>query len=161
MVACTNAPRLTALVISHPDCAGVCPSVPVSWYGVARPRAVSGFAGTMMSQLTLAAAVVVPVLDPDGATDGEALGDALAEAPRAASPRLVTVERPATATTTPITRPNTTGIAIVTAIREEGFLRLYRRHANRSLLIIGSDTSVSESPQRRGIRPASGREARV
>ena len=119
MVACTKAPRLTALVISHPDCAGLCPFVPVSWYGVARPRAESGFAGTMMSQLTLAAAVVVPVLDPDGAADGEALGDALAEAPSAASPRLVTVERPATATTIPITRPNTTGIATATAIREE------------------------------------------
>ena len=66
---------------------------------------------------------MVPVLDPDGAVDGaadgEALGDALAEAPSAASPRSVTAERPATATTIPITRPNTTGIAIVTAIREE------------------------------------------
>src|ERR1700678_1923798 len=105
MVACTKAPRLTALVISHPDCAGVWPSVPVSWYGVARPRALSGFAGTMMSQLTLADAVPVP--DPagavDGATDGEALGDALAEAPSAASPRSVTAERPPTATTIPIT----------------------------------------------------------
>src|SRR6202044_2636615 len=116
MVACTKAPRLTALVISHPDCAGVWPSVPVSWYGVARPRALSGFAGTMMSQLTLADAVVVPVADPDGAADGEALADALAEAPSAASPRLVTAERPAIATTTPITSPNTTGIAMMTAI---------------------------------------------
>jgi hypothetical protein len=125
---------------------------------VARPRALSGFAGTMMSQLTLAAAVVVPVPDPDGAvdgaTDGEALGDALAEAPSAASPRSVTAERPATATTIPITRPNTTGIAIATAIREELFLRLYRRHANRSLLSIGFDTSLSESPQKWDVRPA-------
>ena len=80
-----------------------------------------------MSQLTLAAAVVVPVLDPDGAADGvpdgaadgAALADALAETPSAASPRLVTAERPPTATTTPITKPNTTGIAMVTAIREE------------------------------------------
>jgi hypothetical protein len=31
----------------------------------------------------------------------------------------VTVERPPTAITTPITRPSTTGIATVTAIREE------------------------------------------
>jgi hypothetical protein len=45
----------------QPDCAGVIPSGPVSRYGVARPFADSGFAGTMMSQLTLAAAVVVPV----------------------------------------------------------------------------------------------------
>jgi len=42
----------------HPDCAGVIPSGPVSWYGVARPCADNGSAGTMMSQLTLAAAVV-------------------------------------------------------------------------------------------------------
>jgi hypothetical protein len=66
---------------------------------------------------------VVPVLDPDGAVegaaDGDALADALAAAPSAASPRSVTVERPATATTIPIRRPNTTGIAITTAIREE------------------------------------------
>jgi hypothetical protein len=79
---------------------------------------VSGFAGTMMSQLTLPDAVVVVVVDPDGAADGEALADALA-APSAASPRSVTVDRPLTATTTPITRPNTTGIATATAIREE------------------------------------------
>jgi hypothetical protein len=89
---------------------------------VARPRALSGFAGTMMSQLTLAA-VVVPVPDPegaeDGAADGAALADALGEAPRAASPSLVTAERPATATTIAITRPNSTGIAIATALPEE------------------------------------------
>ena len=55
MVAWTNAPRLTALVMVQPDAAGVVPSGPVSWYGVARPLALSGFAGTMMLQLTLAA----------------------------------------------------------------------------------------------------------
>src|ERR1700735_3061251 len=98
MVACTKAPRLTALDISHPDCAGVCPSVPVSWYGVARPRALSGFAGTMMSQLTLLA-VGVGVVDPDGAADGAALADGLAEAPSAASPKSVTAECPLTTTT--------------------------------------------------------------
>jgi len=42
----------------QPDCAGVIPLGPVSWYGVARPCADSGFAGTMMEQLTLAAVVV-------------------------------------------------------------------------------------------------------
>jgi hypothetical protein len=63
IVAWTSAPRLTALVVVQPDAAGDVPSWPVSWYGVARPRALSGFAGTMMSQLTLAAG-----------------GDALAEA---------------------------------------------------------------------------------
>src|ERR1700722_12636893 len=47
----------------QPDCAGVIPPGPVSWYGVASPCADSGFAGTMMSQLTLAAVVVaVPVV---------------------------------------------------------------------------------------------------
>ena len=94
--------------------------MPVSWYGVARPRALSGFAGTMMSQLTFAA-VVVAVPEPDGAVDGAADGEALADAPTpsAALPRSVTVERPATMITAPITRPNTTGIAIVTAIRGE------------------------------------------
>jgi len=52
-------------------------------------------------------------------TDGAALADALGEAPRAASPSLVTAERPATATTIAITRPNSTGIAIATALPEE------------------------------------------
>jgi hypothetical protein len=65
----------------------------------------------------------VAVLDPDGAVDGAiddaADGEGLADAPSAASPRSVTVERPATMITTPITRPSTTGIATVTAIREE------------------------------------------
>ncbi|MGH3299591.1 MAG: hypothetical protein ACRDP7_48180 [Trebonia sp.] len=46
----------------QPDCAGVIPFGPVSWYGVDSPCADSGFAGTMMSQLTFAAVVVVPVL---------------------------------------------------------------------------------------------------
>src|ERR1700684_2052205 len=52
MVAWTNAPRLAALVMVQPDASGVIPSGPVSWYAVARPFAVSGWAGTMMSQLT-------------------------------------------------------------------------------------------------------------
>ena len=86
MVAWTNAPRLAALVIVQPDAAGVVPSGPVSWYGVARPRALSGFAGTMMSQLTLAAAAAATagaaaVAVPDGAAP---LADGLAEAARAA-----------------------------------------------------------------------------
>ena len=88
MVAWTNAPRLTALVIVQPDAAGVVPPGPVSWYGVARPCALSGFAGTMMSQLTLAAvaaaaAGAAAVAAPDGAAIAEALADGLAEAPRA------------------------------------------------------------------------------
>jgi hypothetical protein len=50
----------------QPDAAGVIPFGPVSWYGVARPCADSGFAGTMMLQLTLAAVVVVVVAVADG-----------------------------------------------------------------------------------------------
>jgi hypothetical protein len=73
---------LAALVIVQPDCAGLMPPVPVSWYGVARPLALSGFAGTMMSQLTLAAAVVAVEPLADGAALAEEL--ALALAPRAA-----------------------------------------------------------------------------
>jgi pimeloyl-ACP methyl ester carboxylesterase len=57
----------------QPDCAGVIPPGPVSWYGVASPCADSGFAGTTMSQSTLAA-VVVAVL----AADGVALAAAVA-----------------------------------------------------------------------------------
>ena len=89
MVAWTNAPRLAALVIVQPDAAGDVPSGPVSWYGVARPRALSGFAGTMMSQLTLAAAAAAAAgaaaagAAADAAASAEALADGLAEAPRA------------------------------------------------------------------------------
>jgi hypothetical protein len=50
------------LAMVQPDCAADIPFGPVSWYGVASPAADSGFAGTMMSQLTLAAVVVVPVV---------------------------------------------------------------------------------------------------
>jgi hypothetical protein len=39
----------------QPDRAGELPWGPVSRYGVARPAAVSGFAGTMMSQATFPA----------------------------------------------------------------------------------------------------------
>jgi hypothetical protein len=59
----------------HPDCAGVIPFGPVSWYGVASPCADSGFAGTMMSQLTLAA--VVAVLVADGVAPALAVVDPL------------------------------------------------------------------------------------
>src|ERR1700733_2645489 len=52
MVAWTNAPRLSELVIWQPVAAGDPPAGPVSWYGVARPLAVSGWAGTMMSQVS-------------------------------------------------------------------------------------------------------------
>ena len=56
IVACTKAPRLAELAVVQPDAAGVIPPAPVSCHGVARPAALSGSAGTMMSQLTFAAA---------------------------------------------------------------------------------------------------------
>jgi hypothetical protein len=56
----------------QPDCAGLIPSGPVSWYGVARPCADSGFAGTMMSQLTLAAVVVAVLVVADAVGHGAA-----------------------------------------------------------------------------------------
>jgi hypothetical protein len=56
----------------QPDCAGLIPFGPVSWYGVARPCADSGFAGTMMSQLTLAAVVVAVLVVADAVGHGAA-----------------------------------------------------------------------------------------
>jgi hypothetical protein len=56
----------------QPDCAADIPSGPVSWYAVASPAADSGFAGTMMSQLTLAAAVVVVPVVADAVGHGAA-----------------------------------------------------------------------------------------
>ena len=84
MVAWTNAPRLAALVMVQPDAVGVIPSGPVSWYAVARPFAVSGCAGTTMSQLTFAVAggASLPVAEGVGVADG--LADGLADAASAA-----------------------------------------------------------------------------
>jgi hypothetical protein len=59
IVACTKAPRFAELAVVQPDAAGDIPAGPVSCHGVARPAALSGSAGTMMSQLTLAAATGV------------------------------------------------------------------------------------------------------
>src|SRR5258708_40050302 len=83
IVAWTKAPRLAALAIVQPDCCGVMPFDPVSWYGVASPWAVSGLAGTTSEQLTLAAAAAAgAVADAgglaaaDGAADPPGLGRA-------------------------------------------------------------------------------------
>jgi len=62
----------------------------VSWYGVARLRALSGFAGTMMSQFTFAtAATAADVALADGLPEGAPLGQgdagAEAEGPAAAA----------------------------------------------------------------------------
>jgi hypothetical protein len=67
----------------QPDASGVIPSGPVSWYAVARPFAVRGLAGTMMSQLTFAVAVVPPPLLAEGVGVAEGLGDGLADTPSA------------------------------------------------------------------------------
>ena len=80
--------QILSVLMVQPDAAGEVPSGPVSWYGVARPLALSGFAGTMMSQLTLAAAAAtaagaVAVAAPDAATIPDGLADGLASAPRA------------------------------------------------------------------------------
>src|SRR5260370_37572894 len=85
MVAWTNAPRLTALVIVQPDAAGVIPFGPVSWYGVARPCALSGFAGTMMSQLTLPAGAAAAGAAAGAPADG-ASAEPLPAGPAAAPP---------------------------------------------------------------------------
>lgn len=81
IVAWTNAPRAPALAMVQPDWSALIPSEPVSWYGVASPWADSGFAGTIMSQLTLAAVVVAVLVDValgHGVADAELVGVAVA-----------------------------------------------------------------------------------
>ncbi len=74
MVACTKAPR-SGLSSVQPDAAGDSPSGPVSWYGVARPAALRGCAGTMISQLSFAAgAGAVAVADGQGVGVAEVAG---------------------------------------------------------------------------------------
>src|SRR5450755_558137 len=109
MVAWTNAPRLAALVMVQPDAAGDSPFGPVSWYGVARPFALSGAAGTTMSQLTLAAfataGAVVAGAEAEAEGLAEALPDGLAAAPRADWAIFVALP-PETARMIPRVRPN-------------------------------------------------------
>jgi hypothetical protein len=81
IVACTNAPRLPTLAMVQPEAAGDIPSGPVSWYGVARPWALSGLGGTMMSHDTLAAAVAalaVAVAVGHGVAVADVVGAAVA-----------------------------------------------------------------------------------
>ena|SRR3984885_14456182 len=81
MVAWTKAPRLAALAMVQPDAAGVSPFGPVSCHGVESPVALSGSAGTMMSQLTLAtAAGAVAVGLADAEADAVEVGHGVAEA---------------------------------------------------------------------------------
>ena len=130
IVAWTNAPRLAALDIWQPDWAGVMPLEPVSWYGVARPVALSGFAGTIMSQLTLTA-VVVAAAEPLA----DALAEALALAPSAAW-LMVEFPPPETAMKTPMPTPSATGMASGTAMRAIRLWPVRRRHADLRPAII-------------------------
>src|SRR5437870_1306674 len=80
MVAWTKAPRAAALAMLQPESAGDVPFGPVSWYGVARPCALSGLAGTMMSQLTLSAAAACAGADAAAEPDADGQGAAEADA---------------------------------------------------------------------------------
>jgi hypothetical protein len=125
---------LAKFAIVHPDAAGVIPFGPVSWYGVARPCAVSGFAGTTMSQLTLAAAaaaagavaVAAGLAAALAAADALALG--LAVAPAADCWMVVLDGPPVNARTAPSVRPNAIGMARGTAMRAARLCGR-RRHA--------------------------------
>jgi X-X-X-Leu-X-X-Gly heptad repeat protein len=70
----------------QPESAGDVPFGPVSWYGVARPRALSGLAGTMMSQLVLSAAACAAGADAEALPDGQGAGAAEAAAAGALAP---------------------------------------------------------------------------
>src|SRR5450755_42586 len=64
----------------QPDAAGVAPPVPVSCHGVASPVALSGFAGTMMLQLTFATAtgaVVAVAVGPGVVVTGAVVAGAV------------------------------------------------------------------------------------
>jgi hypothetical protein len=69
----------------QPESAGDAPFGPVSWYGVARPCALSGSAGTMMSQSVLSAAACAGAADPDADGHGAAAAEADAGALAAAA----------------------------------------------------------------------------
>ena len=137
MVAWTNAPRLAALVMVHPEVAADVPAGPVSWYGVARPRALSGFAGTMMSQLGLFDDRPHGRGDAGRRRGGGSLADGLAESP-AADWAMRVVLPPETARTIPRVRPNAIGTARGTAIRAARLLPPRRRRADRCPLSIQS-----------------------
>ena len=73
IVAWTNAPRFAKLAIVQPEACADIPPVPVSCHGVDRPVALSGLAGTMTSQFTLAAATTGAVVEADGHGEAEAV----------------------------------------------------------------------------------------
>jgi hypothetical protein len=114
------------LVIVQPDAAALIPPVPVSWYGVASPFALSGFAGTMMLQLTLVVEVVVAV----EVADGDGLAEGLAFAPSAVW-LMVDGLLPENASTIAMVTPSTTGMATGTAKRAAQLRPPRRRAADR------------------------------
>jgi hypothetical protein len=107
----------------QPDAAGVIPPVPVSCHGVASPAALSGFAGTMRLQLTLATAtgvVAVTVGEAVGVTVGVTVAVAVGVTlwclkPKPCAERLRLPGPPISFR--PRTRPTTSAIARGTAIR--------------------------------------------
>src|ERR1700722_7556106 len=147
MVAWTNAPRAVAFVISHPDWAGDIPPGPVSWYGVASPCAVSGFAGMMMSQFTLAASVMMGALPVAAGLAPAPASDGVWAAPSGvtATPGLRDPP-PLNATTAPITSPSTTGTAKKIASRAMRVRSRRRRHADRCLLAINPPPRARHRP---------------
>lgn len=62
------------MAIVQPEAAGVAPPGPVSRYGVASPAAVSGCAGTTISQFVFAAGGVAAVADGHGVVPAGAVG---------------------------------------------------------------------------------------
>jgi len=62
------------LAIVQPEAAGVVPPGPVSRYGVASPAALSGCAGTTISQLVFAGGIVAAVADGHGVVLAVAVG---------------------------------------------------------------------------------------
>ena len=121
---------------------------------MARPLALSGFAGTMMSQLTFAAAAVaagVVLLAAEG----------LADAPSAAGSIVVELV-PRTTMTIAISSPSATGMARMAAIRVPRFQFARRRRADLRPVTIQFTSIVRfESSRAETLERAAGGEARV
>src|SRR5689334_12741922 len=114
MVARTSPARASGALGVHPEAAADVPDGPVSWYGVARPRALSGLAGTMMPQL--AGADETAPADACGWTETAGACDGLGEAPRDDWSILVPFP-PERARTMPRVRPSAIGTPSGAAIR--------------------------------------------
>src|SRR5512146_714768 len=113
MVARTSPARAAGALTVHPEAAADVPDGPVSWYGVARPRALSGSAGTMMPQRAEAGDAASG--DADRAETAGAF-DGLGEAPRDDWSMCVPLP-PESARTMPRVRPSAIGTPSGAAIR--------------------------------------------